>query len=153
LRHLASVLNAAVVSRFNTKDAAGFMFLRFITAVVSIPADYRPGLEVLGSETTDVLIPGSSLLQTAANLVPFDGWNARLEKLVPWVLAVADLPVYAAPSQAVVGQALSRVLAAVSGRFDNFRKKCEELGQQGQGKHPIRWNLAACLCGFFEESQ
>jgi hypothetical protein len=114
-----------------------------------------------------MLMPFSQLLQTPINLVPLDGrwepfaaWNRRLQrhvwpKLIKWVLAVGNLdekPEYAPPPHNVVMESLAKVLTAVSARFGQFKEQYEIFSRQAQGQHPIKWNLAAFLCGFFEEN-
>jgi hypothetical protein len=172
VRHLASILKAFAIVRFNNKQAtyntlAGYICLRFITAVIADPVVFRPGTEAFHPEVMRMLMPFSQLLQVPINLAPLDGrfedfagWNKRLEKhvwpkLVGWMLAVADLPekpVYELPTEEKVMEALTVVLAALSANFGKFSDQYRKLTEGPAVPHPISWSLASFFSMFFEEN-
>jgi hypothetical protein len=171
IRHLASILKAAAITRFNDKQAtyntlAGFFCLRFITATIADPGIFSPTPPAMDDILT-VLMPFSTLLQTPINLIPlegrmeaFAGFNKRLEKhvwpkLVDFILAVADLPekaVYAPPPEPQLLESLSLILAKLSQRFDPFNDQSVRWSSEKPRFPPIGWNVAAFLTAFFEEN-
>jgi hypothetical protein len=176
IRHLASVLKSLAVLRFNSKVAtyntlAGFICLRFITAVIADPSVFRPEAESeagsFSPELMRMLMPFSQLLQTPINLMPLEdkfapyaAWNARLEKhvwpkLVKWVLSVGDIietPEYKAPSKEQVFDSLALVLTAISRNFSKFRTHYETFAAQPGKSHPITWSMATLFIKFFQEN-
>jgi hypothetical protein len=173
IRHLASVLRALAIARFNSKQAtyntlAGFICLRFITATIADPVLFRPHTEPFSPEIMRMLMPFSQLLQTPVNLAPLDGrfegfagMNRRIEaevwpKLINWVLSVGDLPEkpkYEQPREADALNSITVVLTALSSHFPAFKAQYEALVAEEPQAHPITWSLSALFSSLFEEAR
>lgn len=107
MRHLASILKACAILKFNSKQAAfntlnGFFWLRFSSSMLANPSSVDPSIQLKHREA---LIAISKILTRIFNLQPFDGnyerfnvLNSKMNKtifpqLINFILSIADFEV------------------------------------------------------------
>lgn len=104
MRHLASILRACAIHKFNSKQAAfntlnGFFWLRFLSSMLANPSSVDPSIQL---EHRDSLVAISKLLTRVFNLQTFDGNYERFSvlnnemnkvifpQLINFILSIAD---------------------------------------------------------------
>lgn len=85
MRHLASILRACAIHKFNSKQAAfntlnGFFWLRFLSSMLANPSSVDPSIKI---EHLDALVAISKILTRIFNLQQFDGNYERFNVLNP----------------------------------------------------------------------